>query len=387
MKKTILIFAAIILALTGLAQHKPDNVDIGIFANGSNGSNGGSAAHLEFALRITPVTGTSYSAAIPAEDFIVFLRLPIADFAAGDLVNVIQLNPAMYGANTMQFQGIFDIGDPLYVYGGLALDAGASGMNVSSLNAVTNAWSYAFALEFVGKTPAQYNNVRVVDQTNNAFISVVFGLPTYTKLQMQGPANNELTAAAYVVLPVDLLSFSGYKDGTRNELRWKTASELNNKGFEVQRSLDGVNYSTISFVNSLAPGGYSSTQLNYAYSDINVTGTKQFYRLRQIDFDGRSKISNIVLLKSEKPLVITIDGMFPNPATTTLNMMLSSPVKDKVTLTVTDLSGKHVIMRSLNVEMGSNTLPVNVSSLAGGTYIVRMISSTGDVSTGKFVKQ
>lgn len=190
-----------------------------------------------------------------------------------------------------------------------------------------------------------------------------------------------------VTLPVGLLSFSGYRDGSRNQLRWTTTTEVNNKGFDVERSLDGVNYTSIGFVNSLAVNGNSSVKLDYAFTDNNVTGSRQYYRLRQVDFDNRSKLSNIVLLKSDKPNVITLDGMFPNPAATVVNLMLSSPVKDKVQMVVTDMNGRITMLRQLNVEMGSNTLPVNVGALAGGTYLVKMISSNGEVSTGKLVKQ
>lgn len=190
-----------------------------------------------------------------------------------------------------------------------------------------------------------------------------------------------------VTLPVGLLSFSGYRDGSRNQLRWTTTTEVNNKGFDVERSLDGVNYTSIGFVNSLAVNGNSSVKLDYAFTDNNVTGSRQYYRLRQVDFDNRSKLSNIVLLKSDKPNVITLDGMFPNPAATVVNLMLSSPVKDKVQMVVTDMNGRITMLRQLNVEMGSNTLSVNVGALAGGTYMVKMISSNGEVSTGKLVKQ
>ena len=189
-----------------------------------------------------------------------------------------------------------------------------------------------------------------------------------------------------VTLPIDLLTFSGYKDGTRNQLKWTTSTEQNNMGFDVQRSLDGVNYNSIGFVNSLANGGNSSVQLNYAFTDNNVTGLRQYYRLRQVDFDGRSKISNIVLLKSDKPALITLDGFFPNPATTTINMLVGAPAKDKITVVVNDMAGRAMITRNMNVETGSNTLPLDISALAGGSYVIKLISSDGEVVTGRFVK-
>lgn len=189
-----------------------------------------------------------------------------------------------------------------------------------------------------------------------------------------------------VTLPIDLLTFSGYKDGGRNQLKWTTSTEQNNMGFEVQRSLDGVNYSPIGFVNSLANGGNSSVQLNYAFTDNNVTGLRQYYRLRQVDIGGNSKLSNIVLIKSDKPTLITLDGFFPNPATTTINMLIGSPVKDRIIVMVTDMSGRTVIAKNMNVETGNNTLPLNISALAGGNYMIKLISSDGEVVTGKFVK-
>lgn len=190
-----------------------------------------------------------------------------------------------------------------------------------------------------------------------------------------------------VSLPIDLLTFSGYKDGTRNQLKWITSTEQNNHGFEVQRSLDGINYTAIGFINSLAIGGNSYLQLNYTFTDNNVTSSKQFYRLKQVDINGNNKISNVILIKGDKPTLITLNGIFPNPATTVVNLLVGSPAKDQISMLVTDISGRVVIQRTLNVEMGSNTLPVNITALAGGTYMVKIISSDGEVSSGKFVKQ
>src|SRR6185295_3453370 len=86
-----------------------------------------------------------------------------------------------------------------------------------------------------------------------------------------------------ISLPVHLLNFSGYKNGAKNTLNWTVASEVNNRGFDIQRSLDGVNYSSIGFVNSQAPGGFTNEEMHYTFDDNSPVGKKQYYRLNQKD--------------------------------------------------------------------------------------------------------
>jgi len=196
-----------------------------------------------------------------------------------------------------------------------------------------------------------------------------------------------------LTLPVSLLSFAGQKEGSVNKLRWSTVTEINNLGFEVQRSVDGINYTAIGFVNSLAPGGNSNSQLNYSFTDNNPVSNKQYYRLRQIDNDNRSKFSNIVLIKGDKPVVLTIDGVFPNPASSTVNVIVATPYRDRVTLVVTDISGRTVAQKVVNVETGSNTIPVGISQLTNGSYLVKLVCVANpiaigcEMAIGRFVKQ
>ena len=392
MKKIILIIAAFATGLISFGQTHPNNVDIGLFNNGSNGSTPGSGANLEIALRLKLVGGLTYTATPAAEEFVYYMVVPKADFVAGDKFDLVQKNNTFYGATgTMITQGdgallneVLDIGDPTYFYCPLVLSAPA-GMNLSAL---TTTWNYAFTIKFTPTRPIA--GVRIIDQTNNAFLITIIGGPPgtpYPHTNLLMSTLNQLTSAAFTILPVDLLSFSGYKDGSRNQLRWTTSTEKNNKGFEVQRSLDGINFSDIGYVNSLANGGNSSVKLNYAFTDNNVTGIKQYYRLRLVDLAGNSKLSNVVLIKSDKPTLITIDGLFPNPATATINLRVGAPNRDKVSMLVTDMSGRIVMQLSMNVETGSNTLPLDISALPGGDYFIKLISSNGEVTTGRFVKQ
>ncbi|HUR66785.1 MAG TPA: T9SS type A sorting domain-containing protein [Chitinophagaceae bacterium] len=197
---------------------------------------------------------------------------------------------------------------------------------------------------------------------------------------------NGTTAA--IALPVSLRSFSGYKDGHRNQLRWTTAMELDNLGFEVQRATDGINYSVIDFVNSLAMGGNSSNELNYGFTDNAPPGNRQYYRLRQIDLNSQTKLSTIVLIRGSKPTSLVIDGLFPNPVKAVVNILIAAPAKSKAVLIVSDMAGHIVQQRAMNVETGSNTVQLDVNGLSSGSYMVRINCADGYESASvKFVKQ
>ena len=177
-------------------------------------------------------------------------------------------------------------------------------------------------------------------------------------------------------LPVSLLSFSGYKDGIRNQLRWVTSSEINNSGFQVERSSDGQSYQSIGFVNSLAIGGNSQTPLKYSFSDAQPAGVKQYYRLKQTDIDGRNTLSNILLIQGEKPTAFEIASVFPNPTRGQITMLLSAPTNETVNIRVMDLAGRILETRQVNVLTGNNSIPFDLSKQAKGQYLIQVGEKT-----------
>ena len=177
-------------------------------------------------------------------------------------------------------------------------------------------------------------------------------------------------------LPVSLLSFSGYKDGIRNQLRWVTSSEINNRGFQVERSSDGQSYQSIGFVNSLAIGGNSQTPLKYSFSDAQPAGVKQYYRLKQTDVDGRNTLSNILLVQGEKPTAFEIASVFPNPTRGQITMLLSAPTNETVNIRVMDLAGRILETRQVNVLTGNNSIPFDLSKQAKGQYLIQVGEKT-----------
>ena len=239
-------------------------------------------------------------------------------------------------------------------------------------------------LHLVKRTDAfsnwQLNGTHIATSGSNVLANLQrSGMAGFSQFAVGGESN--------ISLPVSLLSFSGYKDGSRNQLSWTTASELNNRGFEVQRSTDGVNYTAIGFVSSLATGGNSNDQLSYRFTDNTPGGVKQYYRLRQEDIDGRSKLSTIVLINGARPTVMALRSIFPNPASATASMIVDAPSAVKLTVLVTDMAGRNMVQQIVNVSEGSNTVSLNISSLQSGTYLLRVMSEEGEVVTGKLVKQ
>lgn len=392
MKKVYLLIIMVTTGLITFGQPQTNNVEVGLFAPGTNGSSTGLGAYVEVALRIKP-GGVGYTPLPVAENYGVYLVAPKSDFSTGDIVEIMQVNSSIYATTAIGVMidaGVLDIGafDPANLYFPVILNSG-NGLNLSSLSPGTNSWSFSFTFKFNNpKTSAAYNKIRVVDRVNNTAFSAWAGGQVFTTIDMASV--NQLTNIAISTLPVSLLNFSGYKNGSRNSLLWSTGGEQNNLGFEVQRSADGVNYTAIGFVNSLANGGNSSTDLNYTFDDNSpAISKKQYYRLNQKDIDGHSKLSNIVLINGDKPKTLGIGGLFPNPASTQVNVIIDAPQRDKVTLVVTDMTGKTVKQQLANVGIGSNTVRLDIANLAGGSYLIKLICGSSDCETAvsKFNKQ
>jgi hypothetical protein len=198
--------------------------------------------------------------------------------------------------------------------------------------------------------------------------------------------NDLAVGGTNIVVPVQLTSFNGYNEGRFNQLRWSTATELNNLGFEVQCSATGIQYSPVGFIPSLAQGGNSNTPLYYSFRDTVRGGSQQYYRLRQVDIDRHSKLSPVLLLKSEKPLQFTIDALFPMPAIDKLNVSVQAPVKDRATVIVMDLSGRIMLSKKVPVETGNNIVSIDISRLNKGVYVMKLLWSEGNGLSRVFIK-
>jgi len=163
-------------------------------------------------------------------------------------------------------------------------------------------------------------------------------------------------------LPVTVTRFEGHKSQSSDILEWTTSSEINNAFFNLQYSTDGANFHTIAKVNTKAAGGNSVSSLNYSSENPNPVIGHNYYRLQQVDIDGHtSYVSQIVdLIWGQNGNTVSI---YPNPASSTLNIDFYSEHILSTRIKLSDMSGA-----------GMNNVKVDLSELAAGLYTVQIFN-------------
>lgn len=183
-------------------------------------------------------------------------------------------------------------------------------------------------------------------------------------------------AAPLNTLPVELLTFDAEKKEETTFLTWKTAQEDNSHSFEVERATENTRFSRI---GTIAAAGNSNAILNYSFTDTRPSDGVNYYRLKQVDIDGKFDYSNIIAVNFGKPDKLLLS---PNPATTLLNIKLPKN-KRYTSLSIMDATGKVVLQRNL---AGSQlNIPLDIHLLPKGWYV---LSVTGDDAQQQtFLKQ
>ncbi len=171
-------------------------------------------------------------------------------------------------------------------------------------------------------------------------------------------------------LPVNLTSFEGQiTEHQTTLLTWTTASEINNKGFEIESSQDGINFETIGFAEGV---GNSKTIQKYQF-EYN-SNTNAYYRLNQIDYDGESTYSQVITVKNQE----NETKLSPNPFNDFIEITTNSPIQRAE---IIDITGK--IVMSENLE--SNTVKLNAKELLNGIYFVKLYQGDA-VITKRIIK-
>jgi len=172
-------------------------------------------------------------------------------------------------------------------------------------------------------------------------------------------------------LPVELIAFNGTPGDNKVILQWTTATEINNDRFEVERSYDGFSFDKIDVVTG---NGNTKEIIHYQFEDNNPLWLQNYYRLKQVDYDGQYEYSNTI--------VVIMNGyqssgwqIYPNPVSTNhLTFKSLSQLETGAYFTISDLNGK-LLKRSelLNIR-NSTLLSIDVTDIAKGTYVLHVVN-------------
>jgi len=169
-------------------------------------------------------------------------------------------------------------------------------------------------------------------------------------------------------LPVNFSSFTAIRDHSIVQLNWETSTEINNRGFELQRKTGSENFQAIAFVPSKAPMGNSQYRVTYNYNDINPITTISEYRIKQIDIDDQSKYSETRVVWGEGQKKETI--IFPNPVSNDNIKIIFEDVNTKHDILMLDATGR--LVKKWGNFIGQNLF---IDNIAPGIYILQIINN------------
>jgi hypothetical protein len=216
-----------------------------------------------------------------------------------------------------------------------------------------------------GTTPGNYTGLG--EEINPADNAIVWN-STYTRWEVTfnvvGFSGFYLASAGSMILPLDLLTFTGNSDGSTAWLQWKTTNEINVSHFEIERSADGVRFEKL---GQLVAGGNS-----YRFSDQPTSsGATYFYRLKIVDKDGRSRYSEIVAINLKRSTNWV--QVLPNPFTDKLLLNIAARQTLTTDIRLMDLNGRTLLQKTVVVQAGNNAVTIpQLGGLAKGTYLLQI---------------
>ncbi len=205
-------------------------------------------------------------------------------------------------------------------------------------------------------------------RTDNSFIRPKWGiyrsLATPSDLRDESIRFSDISINEIVTLPVNISYFTAQKQSSVVQLKWITVSEQNNSHFDIQISVDGINFSNIGKVNG---AGNSNTSLDYSFTDKTPASGVNYYRLSQVDFDGKTMLSNPVLVNMG--FINSTIHVFAIPHSTNLNINISLEQASSGQLVIYDLNGRKVFQQEVTLNKGNNDYVIGMFNADKGVFI------------------
>ncbi len=181
-----------------------------------------------------------------------------------------------------------------------------------------------------------------------------------------------------VTLAVELIEFNGEVQEEGNLLNWATATEYNSDRFLLQRSANGLNFTTIAAIEA---AGTSEVRTEYEYLDTSSPSGLSYYRLIEVNQENKQSVQGVITLNRSSNAVFGIQEIYPVPANDNLSIDFNTDSNSNVEITILDLYGRVLkVLRSAPVA-GTNSVNLDVSNLADGFYCLSLTQNDVMVST------
>lgn len=171
-------------------------------------------------------------------------------------------------------------------------------------------------------------------------------------------------------LPIKLNRFTAKEDGRHNKIEWSTSSEIDVQDHRLMKSNDASNWEILDIVEGNIN---STTNIDYEMMDAfpyEIT----YYQLMTTDLDGSVSYSPIVSVARDTEELSAFLGASPVPTRDVVNLNVYSQTEDNLTITLTDISGKRILVSNKSITQGNHQLPLDLSNMTNGVYLVTITS-------------
>ncbi len=228
----------------------------------------------------------------------------------------------------------------------------------------------------------QYQNLSTTGDEVGFRLFTVIALGTYS---VTGTSYNTSSPPAIFIanianpLPVNVISFTGKALENANQLNWTVAQEVDFSHYEVLRSDDGRAFNAVGTVFATEN---NMDMKSYSFVDASVTSELSYYKLKLVDNNGSVAYTSLVVI-NRNVIVPTVSNLFPNPATTKVNIEVQGVSVDNFNVSVQDINGK-IVYQANQVSALSNVYQMDVTNFNRGVYVIRIEDEMGNFSIARF---
>ena len=217
-------------------------------------------------------------------------------------------------------------------------------------------------------------------QSSNTFTGLVSGPYTVEVRSADLTCGGVVSGGTVTILcplPVELTSFTATNNQKEVTLDWTTASELNNSHFDIEHSIDGANFRAI---DEVIGNGTTQEKQAYSYTHTTPANGTNYYRLKQVDYDGAFEYSDIRVVEIKQAGKIVIN---PSAAIAEITVRLAETTGDNNQIGIYDMMGRTVMMSNFDGTLDAKT--IDISNLQKGYYVVR-VQAGSQIFTERFMK-